>query len=87
MKKIKRKIGFYKALLIEIIETLCSICLFLERNARYSHMDANHFRSHFKYLKQFSDELRGGTDENNIQITRRKASLLYADRRRMVGGD
>lgn len=64
MKKIKRKIGFYKALLIEIIETLCSVCLFLERNARYSHMDANHFRSHFRYLKQFSEELRGDSDEN-----------------------
>lgn len=62
MKKIKKKIRFYKALVIEIIETLCSICLFLERNARYSHMDANHFRSHFKYLKQFSEELRGDSE-------------------------
>lgn len=63
MKKIKGKIRFYKALLIEVIETLCSICLFLERNVRYSHMDANHFRSHFRYLKQFSEELRGDSDE------------------------
>ena len=63
MKKIKGKIKFYKALIIEIIETLCSICLFLERSARYSHIDANHFRSHFKYLKQFSAELRGKQDE------------------------
>ena len=62
MKKIKNKIRFYKALIIEVIETLCSICLFLERNARYSRMDANHFRSHFNYLKQFSQELRGDSD-------------------------
>lgn len=66
MKKIKRKIGFYKALLIEAIETLCTICLFLERNARYSHMDVNHFRGHFRRLKQFSQELRGDSDGGNI---------------------
>ena len=62
MKKIKGKIRFYKELLIEVIETLCSICLFLERNARYSRMDANHFRSHFNYLKQFSQKLRDDSD-------------------------
>ena len=30
----KKKIRFYKALLIEIIETLCTICLYLVRNWR-----------------------------------------------------
>ena len=35
----KKKIRFYKALLIEIIETLCTICLYLESDGRYSHIE------------------------------------------------
>ena len=59
MKKIKRKIGYYKCLLIEILETLCSICLYLERDGRFTHNDqAMHMRSHFNVLKEFSENLR-----------------------------
>lgn len=61
MKKIKRKIFFYKHILIEILETLCTICLYLEhsdygmggRNHYYQH-----FRSHFNTLKSYSEDLR-----------------------------
>lgn len=54
-----KKIKFYKALLIEIIETLCTICLYLERDGRYSHNEEGwHMRSHFKVLKEFSEDLR-----------------------------
>lgn len=54
-----RKIRFYKALITEIIETLCSICLYLERDGRYTHnSEASHMRSHFIALKEFSNELR-----------------------------
>ena len=31
----KKKIRFYKALLIEIIETLCTICLYFEKDGEY----------------------------------------------------
>lgn len=54
-----KKIQFYKALLIEIIETLCTICLYLERDGRYTHNEeSRHMRSHFKVLKEFSEDLR-----------------------------
>lgn len=55
----KKKIKFYKAILIEIMETLCSICLYLEKDGRYSHNDeARHMRSHFIVLKNLSEVLR-----------------------------
>ena len=54
-----KKIRFYKALLIEIIETLCTICLYLERDGRYSHNEeSQHMRGHFKMLKGYSEDLR-----------------------------
>lgn len=55
----KKKIRFYKALLIEIIETLCTICLYLERDGRYAHNEASRYmRGHFTALKGFSEDLR-----------------------------
>jgi len=54
-----KKIRFYRVLLIEIIETLCTICLYLEIEGRRSHNRmAEHMRSHFECLKGFSEELR-----------------------------
>lgn len=55
-----KKIRFYKRLLIELIETLCSICLYLEHDGRFSHNPYDkHMKSHFITLKMFSEELRG----------------------------
>jgi len=55
----KKKIRFYKALLIEIIETLCTICLYLERNGRYTYNEESRYmRCHFTALKEFSEDLR-----------------------------
>lgn len=55
----RKKIRFYKVLLIEIIETLCTICLYLERDGKYNHNpESAHMISHFTTLKQFSTELR-----------------------------
>lgn len=57
----KKKIRFYKALLREIIETLCTICLYLEKDGRYTHIEeSRHMRGHFIALKGFSEELREG---------------------------
>lgn len=58
MKKLRKKVSFYRNLLIEIIETLCTICLFLE-GQRYRQPYPSHFRSHFEMLKRFSRELKG----------------------------
>ncbi len=60
-----KKIKFYKGLIIELIETMCSICLFLERDAYNCRRPefANHFRSHFHELKKYSLKLRGKPDE------------------------
>lgn len=61
----KKKLKFYKALLIEIIETLCTICSYLEnassgyrRNLEVSRC----MRGHFVALKEFSEDLRGGIE-------------------------
>lgn len=64
----KKKIRFYKSLLIEIIETLCSICLYLEMDNIFTNHNHNKYglfmRSHFNELKEFSTELRRGVREN-----------------------
>lgn len=61
MKKIKRKILFYKALLVEIIETLCTICLYLDFEGTLCHHKnprAIFMKGHFEQLKQASLILR-----------------------------
>lgn len=62
MKKIQRKIRFYKALLVEILETLCTICLYLNFegpiNGHRRNPKAEYMRSHFEQLKQASAVLR-----------------------------
>lgn len=56
-----KKIRFYKRLLIEVIETLCTICLYLEKDSVRSHNPYGQFmRSHVTNLKDFSREIRGG---------------------------
>ena len=59
MKRLKQKARFYKGLLIEIIETLCTICLYL-RESTYGrpNLYRNHFNSHFTVLKESSALLR-----------------------------
>lgn len=55
-----KKIRFYKFLLIEIVETLCTICLYLEIEGRRNHNRmAEHMISHFECLKRFSEEMHG----------------------------
>lgn len=59
MKKLKKKIKFYKFLLIEIIETLMSICMYLEYDGRRSHNPCGQYmRSHFDVLGKYSEVLR-----------------------------
>lgn len=70
MTKIAQRILFYKALLVEIIETLCSICLFLEMDGRFRHNpQTEHMRGHFVALKQASSVLRRETAERGKNET------------------
>lgn len=56
-----KKFRFYKAILFEILETLCTICLYLERDGRTTHnIQFEHMRGHFEALKSFSSILRNG---------------------------
>lgn len=59
MKRVKNRILFYKALLVEVIETLCSICLFLEMEGRLGRNPrAEYMGSHFRTLKEASSVLK-----------------------------
>ena len=54
-----RKLKLYKSIFIEILETLCTICLYLEIDSRRNHYPyCEHFHSHFEVLKEFSNKLR-----------------------------
>ena len=62
MKRFKLLMS-YKRAVIEILETLCTICLFLESEGRKTHNKYTpYMESHFKYLKKYSEQLRS-TDE------------------------
>ena len=61
----RKKIRFYKAMIIEILETLCSICLFLESEGRINHVPHYVFmRDHFNSLKEFSRVMREEMHKN-----------------------
>lgn len=54
-----KKIKFYKRLLFEMVETLCSICLYLDSQGRLQHnTHSEHLRSNAVRLKELSEELR-----------------------------
>lgn len=73
MRKIKQKIRYYRAILIEIIETLCSICLYLEMDGRHTRNEEYiHMRSHFNMLKSFSTDLRGIQAKENKWTQKKK---------------
>lgn len=57
--KLKNKIKFYKGILNEIVETLATICLYLDYDSRRSHNPmGEHMGGHFKELADYSQELR-----------------------------
>ena len=63
--KLKLKINFYKSLLIEVVETLCTICLVLA-NETSSRRYRSIMQSHFEELKKASETLKEdlGYDKN-----------------------
>ena len=59
--KTKRsRFRFYQDMIVAVIETLCSICLYIEMDAKEHGDDAmgRRMRSHFGYLKDFTETLR-----------------------------
>ena len=64
-KRIKRYFRLQREIQHEILETLCTICLYLEREG---HFDRNPYSrnmgSHFRRLKDLSTKLREGLEEN-----------------------
>lgn len=59
-----RKLKLYKSILIEILETLCTICLYFEAESRRNHNPYGiYFHSHFEVLKEFSNKLRKGENK------------------------
>ena len=59
-RKIKKEIE------LEMLETLCTICLYLADDSKHSPILRGkyygHFDSHFRQLKEYSYELRGVDD-------------------------
>ena len=60
----RRKLN--KQIEAELLETMCTICLYLEADSRHSPIlyqrYAPHFDSHFRKLKDYSYKLRGVDD-------------------------
>lgn len=55
----RKKIRFYKELLVEILETLCTMCLYMEREGKRNRIEESQMmHSHFEMLKSYSDTLR-----------------------------
>ena len=58
-KKIKNYFSLQRRIQIEILETLCTICLWLERDGCYDRNPySKYMGSHFEALKNLSKELR-----------------------------
>lgn len=59
MKKIRQYFSLQRRIQIEILETLCTICLYLATDkSRPSNPYVRYFPSHFETLKSLSEELR-----------------------------
>ena len=65
-KKIKDYFSLQRKIQIEILETLCTVCLWLEHDGHYYRNPYSQYMGgHFRVLKDFSAELRGQENENH----------------------
>ena len=65
-----KKMKFYKNLLIEMIETMCTLCLFMVTESRKygcNSMYTSAFQSHFDELSKFSTKLRVGKSKAKLE--------------------
>ena len=64
-----KKIKFYKGLLFEIIETLRSICLYLDNQGRRTYNEnARYMRGHFNELGKYACELEQDINKKKENI-------------------
>ena len=61
----RKKIRFYKLLLAEICETLCTICFDRAHIPGSQSRMRENYMSHFYQLKTFSEKLRGKEADND----------------------
>ena len=64
----RKKIRFYKELLVELIETIVSICLYIETDSVINRTYVKYgfsMRSHARRLKDFSETLRSEVYKND----------------------
>lgn len=66
--KIVKKIRFYKRLLIEVIETLMTICMVLSRDTRgtYGSRYRNILEGHINELGKYSQTLRADGKKDSV---------------------
>ena len=58
-KKAIRYLHLQRLICFEILETLATICLYLDYDGRHSRNPySEHMRGHFEALKSFSEEIR-----------------------------
>ena len=70
IKRLKNYLSFKKRMQTEVLETLASICLYLDYDGHYGkNRYAEYMRSHFTELKALSEELRKG---KQIETLRRE---------------
>lgn len=62
-----KKIRFYKRLLIEVVETLITICMVLSRDSMGRGMYRNILEGHINELGKMSVTMRCGKDYENIK--------------------
>lgn len=56
-RKIKDYLSLQRKIQIEVLETLCTICLWLQQDGRHNRY-SEFMSGHFKQLKELSKELR-----------------------------
>lgn len=58
-KKLRNYIKLQRMIQHEVLETLCTICLYLESDGRFNRNPySTYMRSHFMYLKDLSTRVR-----------------------------
>ena len=73
-KKIKNYLSLQRRIQIEILETLCTICLYLDYEGHYSRNCYSEFmRGHFKSLKDLSEEIRYENRKKEICCNEKKS--------------
>lgn len=66
IKKIREYIDLQRRIQFEVLETLATICRYLEWNGRrVNNPFCKIMPSHFRYLKELSEELRSNMESDN----------------------